>query len=164
MHRVVRDKLEDLEGSPDAKRHLEECRECREEVDALSEQTALLRSLRPAAEFEPRPGFYARVMERIEAQGAGSIWNLFFDSTFGRRIAFASMALAVLLAVYLVTSERTTDQPMIASGDTAPYIVDDAPSDALPAAMLTGSSQMGGLADAPDQDSVLVNLVTYREQ
>ena len=46
-------------------------------------------------------------MERIETQGAGSIWNVFSESPFGRRIAIASMALAVLVGVYLVTSEQS---------------------------------------------------------
>src|SRR5579872_6658123 len=80
-----------------------------------------------------RPGFYARVMERIEAEGPISIWNLFIESAFGRRIAVASLALALLVGVYLVTSERSEDVtvtaqqsqqpisgPMVVAGEDAP--------------------------------------------
>ena len=103
-----------------------------------------------AAEAEPRPGFYARVIERIEAQGARSIWNLFFESAFGRRIAVAAMALALLLSVSLVTLERSVE-PLVANQGSA---------------LLPGEDQPGlVLTEAgADKDAVLVNLVTYREQ
>ncbi len=117
-------------------------------------QAALLRELRtPAAvEAEPRSGFYARVMERIEAQGAVSIWNVFFESPFGRRIAAASIALALLLGTYLVTSERFPE----AARDNGQAVQ-----------MVAGEDQPGMVLTpegAPDRDSVLVNLVTYQEQ
>ena len=102
----------------------------------------------------PAPGFYARVMERIEAQGAVSIWNAFSDSPFGRRIAVASMALALLLGVYLVTSE-----PMPEPFDRQPTgrFNSGLPEKISPA----WRSRRTAL---PDRDAVLVNLVTYREQ
>src|SRR5579872_7309278 len=65
-----------------------------------------------------RPGFYARVMERIEAEGPISIWNLFIESAFGRRIAVASLALALLVGVYLVSSERSAQDPMVAAQES----------------------------------------------
>ena len=111
--------------------------ECREEIAAMREQAAWIRGLRAPADTEPRPGFYARVMERIEAQGAASIWSLFFDSQLGRGLALASMTLALCLGMYLVSSEKT------------------APPEAQAGTILAG---------APDRDAVLVNLVTYREQ
>ena len=118
MHREIRDHIEDvLAGSqPDAREHLAQCEECRTEVQGMQEQTALIRELRAPEDFaaDPRPGFYARVMERIEAEGPISIWNLFIESAFGRRIAVASLALALLIGVYLVTSERSAEDPMIA--------------------------------------------------
>ncbi len=98
----------------------------------------MLRALRAPQTEDPRPGFYARVMERIEAQRPVSIWQL-FDSAFGRRIAIASMAMAVLFSVYLVSSERLAAPPQP-----------------------TGSTL--AQAGLPDKDTVLVNLVTYREQ
>src|SRR5215831_13327314 len=102
MHRQMRDKIDSvLAGAlePPLREHLEQCAECSQEAAGMREHAALLQSLRPQAEAEPRPGFYARVMERIEAQRPISIWNLFFESAFGRRIAIASMALALLLGV-----------------------------------------------------------------
>jgi predicted anti-sigma-YlaC factor YlaD len=163
MHRLIQDHLEEVLAeskcccSDAAREHLEECEECRSQVAAMENHAALLRSLRtpvdaPEAEITPRPGFYARVMERIEAQGARSIWQLFFESTFGRRIAIASMAFAVLLSVYLVSLETTEELPVTATA---------------PMQLLPGEDQPGMViskAGVPDKDSVLVNLVTYREQ
>jgi hypothetical protein len=139
MHRVMRtrglrDQLEDvLAGKATA------APERREEIAAMREQAAWIRGLRAPADSEPRAGFYARVMERIDAQRAISIWILFFDSQLGRRLALASMTLAVCLGMYLVSSEEQTTPPPVAR----------------PAVILAGS---------PDNDAVLMNLVTYREQ
>ncbi len=119
MHRVIRDHLEEvLAGSgsgavrrepsepagQDFQLHLQQCGECREEIEHMRETASALHQLR--ADVEPRAGFYARVMDRIEAQGPGSIWNVFSESAFGKRLAIASMALAVLFGAYLVTSEQ----------------------------------------------------------
>ena len=151
MHRRMRDQVEQvLTGTADAssRQHLAECSDCREDIAGMQEQAALLRGLRAyrerAAEVDPRAGFYARVMERIEAQGAESIWSLFFDSPLGRRVAMASMALALCLSVYLVSSEQLADRG--AASDS---------SSSARAVMMT---------DSPDSDTVLVNLVTYRGQ
>ncbi|HVO98832.1 MAG TPA: hypothetical protein VMT15_12230 [Bryobacteraceae bacterium] len=146
MHRVIQDRLEQvLAGTADAPAaaHLAQCAECREEVSAMGRQASMLRSLR-ARESEslaPRAGFYARVMERIEAQRPISIWPLFFESSFGRRLALASMALAFVFGFYLVSSEHYA--PPVASGD--------------PQVLISN-------AGLPDKETVLVNLVTYREQ
>lgn len=123
MHREAGDHIEDiLAGKPPAgaREHLTACAECREAISAMQDQSTLLRRLRPPADFdaEPRPGFYARVMERIEAQGPISIWNLFMESAFGRRVALASLALALLLGVYLVATEQAADEPLIAGDPT----------------------------------------------
>jgi predicted anti-sigma-YlaC factor YlaD len=146
MHRLLRDRLEEVLADSGidatAKLHLDQCEECRGEIASMREHAEMLRGLR--AEAEPRPGFYARLIERIEFQRPVSIWKLFSDSPFGRRIAIASMALALLVGVYLVTSDTVADQPIqILAGEDQP-----------------------GLASAPphDADGVLVNLVTYREQ
>ena len=109
MHPVMRDRLEKaLAGTPDeaAQRHLAECPECSAEFEFMKEHAEALRLLQAPVELEPRAGFYARVMERIEAEGA-SIWDLFFESAFGRRIAIASLALALLFGVYLISAERS---------------------------------------------------------
>ena len=98
----MRDELERvLEGKADPSP------EDREEIAAMMEQAAWIRELRAPEDCEPKPGFYARVMDRIEAQGAASIWSLFFDSQFARRLAVASMTVALCLGVYMVSVERS---------------------------------------------------------
>jgi hypothetical protein len=139
------------------------CEECRSEVQGMQEHTALLRELRAPESFvaEPRAGFYARVMERIEAEGPISIWNLFIESAFGRRIAVASMALAILLGVYLVTSERSAQDPLIAGqqAQQQPLVV---VGEDGPARVITQMDQSP--AGQSSEDAVLADLVTYREQ
>jgi len=175
MHRHVREQLEEVlaesrgtsrtgtgSGAGDAaQKHLTECRECGDEVNAMRQQAAVLREWRApeTVEAEPRPVFYARVLERIEAQGPASIWSLFFDSPFGQRLAIASLALAALLCVSLISAERfSADTPAVAQDDR-PFAPD------LRGQVVVGEDQPGVvLTGAPDQDSVLVNLVTYREQ
>src|SRR5271156_686835 len=117
MHQEIRHNLEDflqgedlLKGAGDLNisaefhAHLGECRECSDELGSLEKQAQLLRSLRGPRDIEPPAGFYARVMERIEAQPP-SIWSVFLDRRFGLRLAVASAALVALLGTYLVTSE-----------------------------------------------------------
>jgi len=161
MHREIRDHIENvLAGSQPE--HLAGCEECRSEVQGMQEHTALIRELRAPEGFlaEPRAGFYARVMERIEAEGPISIWNLFIESPFGRRIAVASMALAILLGVYLVTSERSAEVPMIAVQEAQqPLVVvgEDGPARVI---MQMDQSSAG----QSSQDAVLGDLVSYQEQ
>jgi len=166
MHREIRDHIEDvLTGAPHAPKHLAQCDECRSEVQGMQEQTALLRDLRAPEDFaaDLRPGFYARVMERIEAEGPISIWNLFIESAFGRRIAVASVALALLIGIYLVTSERSAEDSTIAleSQQVTPGQILVAGEDA-PAREITRVDQ--SQTDQSSEDAVLANLVTYREQ
>jgi predicted anti-sigma-YlaC factor YlaD len=155
MHRRVRDKLEDILAGGHAEQrhrhdtHLDECAECRETIAAMRDQQRLLWSLRLPEEAEPRAGFYARVIERIESQGAASIWSLFFDSAAGRGLAMASMVLALSLGVYLVSSERLATPTGVR---------------ATPGQLTPGSDSAGMLTGSPDRDAVLFNLVTYREQ
>ena len=181
MHREIRDRIEDvLTGSQALARpaqfaegsssdavgeHLAQCDECRTEVQGMQEQKALLRELRAPDDFaaDLRPGFYARVMERIEAEGPISIWNLFIESAFGRRIALASLALALLIGVYVVTSERSADDSTIAlqSSQVTTEQTIVAGEDA-PAREITQVDQ--SQSDQSSEDAVLANLVTYREQ
>jgi len=182
MHRIIRDHLEEvltgLGSAPEhpAGKHLTECEECREAVADMREQAAILRQWRLAneeiGEVDPRPGFYARVLERIETQGAGSVFTLFFDSLFGRRIAMASLALALLLGVYVISSEQMSE-PEVADVVTLPQAtlvssqVSDLPQDfqdAFSDRIFSDHAQPRLVTGAPDQDAVLVNLVTYREQ
>ena len=204
MHRVVQEQIErmiankrsaEATDSGAATAHLAECKECRTEMRAMQEHAGMLRQLRPPQGFEdePRGGFYARVMERIEAEGPVSIWNLFMESPFGRRIAVASLALAVVLGVYLVSSEHTADDPIIARSAAQGQVELQAPGDMTiqvelnqigpdqlwlnQADALAGNQagnqmemQQGQLPIAgasfaqPAEDDVLSNLMTYREQ
>ena len=120
MHGFIRDQLEDLliadprrpqapaknDNIHEVERHLETCPECSSEFALIKAHSALLRTLRaPEQEPEPRAGFYARVMQRIEERTKDSIWSVFVDSPFGKRLAFTSLAIAALLGGYVVTLE-----------------------------------------------------------
>ncbi|MDP9113593.1 MAG: hypothetical protein M3O20_07925 [Acidobacteriota bacterium] len=162
MHREIRDHIENVLAGSEPE-HLAACEECRSEVQGMQKHTVLLRELRAPQSFvaEPRAGFYARVMERIEAEGPISIWNLFIESAFGRRIALASLALVILLGVYLVTSERSAEDPIIAGQQVQQQPVVVVGEDG-PARILTQMDQSG--AGQSSEDAVLADLVTYREQ
>jgi hypothetical protein len=165
MHRLIQDHLEEVLAEPveppaasgsAALEHLEQCEECRSEVESMRAHAAMLHVLRTSEEsvaaLEPRPGFYARVMERIDAQRATSIWQLFFESAFGRRLAVASMALVLLMGVYLVSGDQF-HETRYTSESTVQFL----PGEDQPGTVLSPSGP-------PDKDSVLVNLVTYRQQ
>jgi predicted anti-sigma-YlaC factor YlaD len=159
MHEPVKVNVEDyLAGSDTLPReftaHLLACETCRQEVAELKTQSTLLRTLKTSEEVEPRVGFYARVVDRIDAQRQSSIWTIFLEPAFGRRLAVASAVLAVLMGFYLVSSEPAGRQIM-AHRTNAPTVV------------LPGEDEPGPVLGAgPDQDrgAVLVNLATYREQ
>jgi predicted anti-sigma-YlaC factor YlaD len=112
MHGSIRDKLEDLLRGEQrkvqdqaAREHLSSCAECASEVESMRSQCELLRSLRTANQVAPAAGFYARVMQRIEDSARDSVWSVFTDSPFGKRLAYASLTLAVLLGSYVVAQE-----------------------------------------------------------
>src|SRR5580658_6744648 len=125
MHQLIRKNLEEYlkhsvsEIPAEFHRHLGECRECASELRGLEAQSQLLRSLGDAKDAEPRAGFYARVMERIEAQQPFSIWSVFLDRKFGFRLAVASGMLAALLGGYLLTSEPGTPETGVAATTVA---------------------------------------------
>jgi anti-sigma factor RsiW len=122
MHEYIRGQLEDLLAAESAAsrlhgviakydvtgvaKHLQSCSDCSSEVDSMKAQAALLRTLHaPEEEVEPTAGFYARVMQRIEDCTKDSIWSVFIYSPFGKRLAFASLAIAAVLSTYVVTLE-----------------------------------------------------------
>jgi len=154
MHQPIRDNLEDyLLGStrqvPQAfHAHLVACEECASELRLLETQAKMLRSLRSDSAIEPSPAFYARVMERVEDQGRTSIWSIFLQPSFGRRLAIASATLVVLLGTYLVTTEPG-EQTNIAP--TTPVV--------------TTASESGPLPDSLQQqrNAVLVDLASFHE-
>jgi hypothetical protein len=154
MHQEIRHNLEDyLKGSAselpaEFHSHLGECGECANELRLLETQSQLLRSLRSTKDIEPRAGFYARVMERIEAQPA-SIWSVFLDRKFGFRLAVASAMLVALLGTYLVTSEP--GGPELAS---APTVVQTDTPQTMEASVEPNRQQ---------RDAVLVDLASYHQ-
>lgn len=84
--------------------------------------TALLRELRCPEDVYPRPGFYAKVMDRIEAQQKNSIWSVFLEPIFSKRLAFASMAFIMLLGVALFTANPQEDDVMAFDPNGAPVV------------------------------------------
>jgi len=151
MHQPIRDGLEDylagktrLPSSFTA--HLESCPECAAEAGLMKEQSRTLAALR--ASVEPRAGFYARVLDRIEQQARPSIWAVMLEPSFGRRIAVACAMLTVFLGGYLISTEPG-DQ-----GARAPSVIVDTRDPAGPE-----SARL----QAQDRDSVLVTLASFRE-
>lgn len=97
--------------------HLAVCMECAAEVGVMKQQAEWMRELRTPADAEPSPGFYARVMERIEAQSAKSFWGVFLEPVFGKRLALACLALFVLLssAAWQTDATPTPDESTVVS-------------------------------------------------
>jgi hypothetical protein len=156
MHQEIRKNLEEyLKGSraevpAEFQRHLGGCAECGNELRELEQQSEMLRSLQ-ARDAEPRAGFYARVLERIEAQQPFSIWSVFLERKFGFRLAVASGMLAAVLGFYLVASELR--EPAVALAPTITATVATTGSD-------TDSS---AIEQEQQRDAVLVNLASYRQ-
>jgi len=72
-------------------------------LSEFERQTLALRALRTPDDAEPKPGFYARVMQRIdEARASSSVWSVFLEPLFARRLALASAALVVLLGTFWI--------------------------------------------------------------
>lgn len=162
MHQPIRDNLEEyLRGSArqvpqEFHAHLVACEECAAELRLLQAQADLLRSLRSCDEVAPRPGFYARVRERIDEQGSGSIWSVFLQPSFGRRLAIASAALVVLLGTYLVSTEPGDRDVAL-----APPVIATDPVRA-PAAS-EASASVDSLQQQRQRDAVLVDLASFHE-
>ena len=115
MHAVVMESLEEyLSGllDPVARRrietHLQDCPSCRAGMEGMAEVSHLFGGLRSEV-CEPAPGFYARVVERIETGNtAPSFTGLFaFDLVFARRLAFSCMLTLAVLGSVLVSREAT---------------------------------------------------------
>lgn len=152
MHGPIRDRLEELLNAntqhTGLDQHVAACSECARQLSEMRNQALLLRTLR-TDEVEPAPGFYARVRQRIEEEGVRSIWSVFLDGPFGKRLALASLALALALATWLVGVERE-DGHM----GSAPVIAQEATAPDVP---VTGDQ-------AHQRDVVLVNLASYSQQ
>jgi predicted anti-sigma-YlaC factor YlaD len=151
MHGPIRDRLEELLNttppSSEVDSHLASCTDCRETLTAMKEHKDLLRGLRGPEELEPAPGFYARVMQRIEEGGVASIWPVFTEGPFGKWLAYASLAVALVLGTWVVGVEQQDghlgQDPVFARGaDNDMHVTGD---------------------QAHQRDVVLVNLAAYSE-
>jgi anti-sigma factor RsiW len=143
----------------------------REEVAQMMEISRLIRenfalSAAEREDLEPAPGFYARVMARIEEQAvAPSMWAFFLEP-LGMRLVYASLALAVLLfaATAFDAVPGASNEPVVATG--MPAI--DAPSQTVvPGAFLASDYSEGPLVEsanpAKDRGAALVQLTTYEQ-
>jgi anti-sigma factor RsiW len=151
MHAVVMDSLEEyLSGTlePAVERsieaHLSACQACREEVRSMQDVSQLFVSFRAEEAVAPSAGFFATVMQRVEAQRpAPSFASLFaLDFVFGRRLVFASLMMLAVLGTYLVSHEVESPVP------APPEIVAGGP----PA------------FDATPADGMLVTLTAYEQR
>ena len=114
----------------------------------MSEHQNLFRAVRLAGPVEPAPGFYARVMNRVETQVRPSVWSLFGDSLFARRLTYASMTFFVLLGTFFVSSGET------------PVTVN------APETIIASDEMYQTVGNNPEQDrsTILVQLATYDEE
>ena len=149
MHQPITDGLEaylagatGIPGSFDE--HLKSCPACAEELNVMSRQSRLLAALR--ADREPSPGFYARVLGRIEQQVPASIWSLMLEPAFGRSIAVVCAVLTLVMGTWLIATEpgeRVAGPPSVVTETVA--------HDETPA------------TPEQDRDAVLMTLASYQE-
>lgn len=83
--------------------HLAGCAECRMEWEAIQDSAFAIRSLRApeGMDLEPAPGFYARVIDRIDTERELPFWTVMLDPIFGRRLVFACLILLAMLGAYV---------------------------------------------------------------
>jgi hypothetical protein len=156
MHGLIRDHLEDyLRGGSERKlpwefeQHLRNCDECRGELALMLEQSQLLHVLAPSHDLSVAPGFYARVLDRIEARQNQSFWNVFLDPAFGRRIVATCVTVIVLLGGYLAFTESRSQEPVNVDAESIMAVEDHPPG--------LGQDRQR------DRDTILVTLATYHE-
>ena len=155
MHEPVIQRLEEyLDGGgpfPEVEQHLSKCDDCREELEAMRAQSVLFR-VAFKVEAEPDPAFYARLMNRIETQARPSVWSLFGESMFAKRLAYASATFLVLVGVVFMSAEQ---EQGFAYGD--PDVVLAGDERYVPVNMDTE------VDSERDRQVVLVNLTTYQD-
>jgi anti-sigma factor RsiW len=159
MDRRIEEMLEDyLHGSLTGARRAEFTAalatadaETRRMVEAFREHSRLLRSLRAEEELAPAPGFYARVMDRVEQQRVPSVWVSFVEPMFFKRLALATLALLVLLSV-TVWSTPGHEEEMYAVAPVVQMAAEEEPIQVMDVSNRESS-----------RDAILVNLTTYEE-
>ena len=133
--------------------HLAVCAECKEELQAMTSFTEVVRSLRAPAVPELRAGFYARVMQKVDEQGRPSFWNLLLDPVFGRRLVYGTGALFLLMASFLLATSG--DQPELAQ----------TPVQMISQPAVTTVSMPGGFGDdvQRDRERFLATMASFSE-
>lgn len=103
-------------------------------------------------DVELSAGFYGRVMNRIETQAKPSIWSLFGESVFAKRLAYASIAFVALLGTYVISSSRT-DRALLPNSPESMMASEDNKQERT----ITNTD--------PDRDraATLVTLASYQE-
>lgn len=134
MHRSIRDRLEDLlavrgiaSRDQELKAHLSSCTGCSSEFSFMQAQVEMLALLRAPEEIEPAPGFYARVVQRIEECAKESMWGAFICSPFAKRLIYASLTVAVMLGTYVITQEARDGHLLGSQAVVAQNVHYDAP-------------------------------------
>ena len=156
MHQPIQDRVEEYLNDPGDRKippefhaHLGSCSACATELQAFSVQNQSVRALKSASIAEPVPGFYARVMSRIEEQTPDSFLAAFLEPAFGRRLTFACVTLVLLMGTYLMNTEPGSDlaRPtgVVTTSQSSPAEFED------------------GTVRPRQRDAVLVNLATYQE-
>lgn len=145
MHAVIIHDLEEyLSGSlPSAalkrlEAHLEVCASCRREIEGLRQTTGLLMALKSVENIEPPPGFAAQLMRNLAERVTPSVWGMFGDWAFGRRVAFAALLTMAVLGTVLVSREESY-----------------APAPPTPEAVMAADT------GSPDASQMLVTLANY---
>ena len=153
MHEPLKGRIEDyLHGGlhlPDVEQHLAHCPSCYAEAAEMKKQAALFKVLKATGDIVPDAAFYARLMNRIETQAKPSIWNIFGESIFAKRLAYASLSFVVLLGTYFVSS-TTNDQQLANSSPEMLMSNDPNPAEV-------------GTDPQKDREAILVNLATFQE-
>ena len=89
-----------------------------DELNLMKSHSDLLRELRSGDDVQPSPGFYARVMNRVEGDLPTTIWDLFLSPQLVQRLTYASLILAAMLFGFLAANH--TDRIILArSPETA---------------------------------------------
>lgn len=140
--------------------------EAKQEVADMLEISRLIQdNFRLAPEegddLAPAPGFYGRVMARLESEAAQqSFWSFFVDPSFTRRLAFASGVFALLMASILLLEPAQEPEPQFAQAPMMQSV--DEP---LLGAVLVSNDDGLPLEESTDADdalgSALVQLTTY---
>jgi anti-sigma factor RsiW len=155
MHEPVIARLEEYlsGGGPfaEVEEHLKNCSSCRSEMEGMQFQSALFQSLRAPKEVDASAGFYARVMNRVETQAKPSVWSLFGESLFAKRLAYASATFLLLMGSALFTSTQTEDETLAVADPEKIFAGESHPD---PVSMENQQR---------DRDVILVNLATYQD-